>query len=94
MATSLGRGTAGLVNALDPEVVTLSGMAAALLGAARPQIEDAYTRGLMLFRRTDPPPVILASFPDDGALRGAAELAFDLVLSEAGIDAWHATAAP
>ena len=88
LAASLGRGTAGLVNALDPRVVTLSGLAAALLDVAGPQIEAAYRRGLMRFRRSDAPAVIPARFPEDGALRGAAELAFDLVLSEAGIDAW------
>jgi predicted NBD/HSP70 family sugar kinase len=88
LAASLGRGTAGLVNALDPRVVTLSGLAAAVLDVAGPQIEAAYRRGLMRFRRRDAPAVIPARFPEDGALRGAAELAFDVVLSEAGIDAW------
>jgi predicted NBD/HSP70 family sugar kinase len=92
-ATSLGRGTAGLVNALDPEVVTLSGLAATLLEVAEPRITDAYRRGLMRFRRLSPPPLTAARFPDDGALHGAAELAFDLVLSDAGIDAWLTTAA-
>ena len=90
VATSLGRGVAGLVNALDPEVVSLSGIAADLLGAARPRIDDAYARGLMRYRRTAPPAIVPARFPTDGALRGAAELAFDLVLSEAGIAAWQA----
>jgi len=88
LAASLGRGTAGLVNALDPRVVTLSGLAAAVLDVAGPQIDSAYRRGLMLFRRSDAPAVIPARFPADGVLRGAAELAFDHLLSEAGIDAW------
>lgn len=92
MAASLGRGVAGLVNALDPRVVTLSGVAVDLLDVAGPQVDAAYRHGLMRYRRADPPPLTAARFPGDGALRGAAELAFDLVLSDAGIDAWLTTA--
>jgi hypothetical protein len=43
----------------------------------------------MRFRRTDPPPLVPAKFPDEGSLRGAAELAFDTILSDAGIDRWQ-----
>jgi predicted NBD/HSP70 family sugar kinase len=87
---SLGRGLAGIVNALDPEVVTLSGLAVDLLATARPVIEDAYRAGLMAFRRRAAPPLRSAGFPADGSLRGAAELAFDRVLCDAGLDDWQA----
>jgi predicted NBD/HSP70 family sugar kinase len=90
VAGNLGRGLAGLVNALDPEVVTLSGLAVELLAVARPVVEDAYQAGLMRFRRRDPPPLLVAGFPADGSLRGAAELTFDRVLSDAGLDDWQA----
>jgi predicted NBD/HSP70 family sugar kinase len=90
VAGSLGRGLAGLVNALDPEVVTLSGLAVDLLGVAGRVVEDAYRAGLMRFRRRAAPPLLAARFPADGSLRGAAELTFDRVLSDAGLDAWQA----
>ncbi|WP_214410900.1 ROK family transcriptional regulator [Sphaerisporangium fuscum] len=88
IARNLGRGVAGLVNALDPQVVTLSGLAMAVLDLAGPALRAAYRTGLMAFRREDAPPLARAAFPADGSLRGAAELAFDVVLSEAGLDDW------
>ncbi|MFB9892168.1 ROK family transcriptional regulator [Planobispora takensis] len=94
VARNLGRGIGGLVNALDPRIVTLSGVAAALLDQAGDSVRAAYLSGLMRFRRHDPPPLIRAAFPRDGSLRGAAELAFDTVLSEAGLDSWRADARP
>jgi predicted NBD/HSP70 family sugar kinase len=89
VAQRLGRGIAGLVNALDPHTVTLSGLAVGLLDQAGPAVEASYRSGLMQFRRADPPELMPAKFPDDGSLRGAAELAFDTILSDAGIDGWQ-----
>ncbi|WP_084780411.1 ROK family transcriptional regulator [Planobispora rosea] len=94
VAQNLGRGIGGLVNALDPRIVTLSGLAAAVFDLAGDSVRAAYRSGLMRFRRHDPPPLIRAAFPQDGSLRGAAELAFDTVLSEAGLDSWRADARP
>ena len=94
VARSLGRGVAGLVNALDPEVVVLSGLALDLLDLCAPVIHTAYEAGLMRFRRATPPPLVRPSFPGDGSLRGAAELAFDTIICETGIDTWqHRTTA-
>lgn len=90
VAGNLGRGLAGLVNALDPAVVTLSGLAVDLLAVAGPELAAAYRAGLMRFRRPAAPPLLVARFPADGSLRGAAELTFDRVLSAAGLDAWQA----
>jgi predicted NBD/HSP70 family sugar kinase len=89
VARSLGRGIAGLVNALDPQIVTLAGLATTVLDVAGPAVGDAYLGGLMLFRRGDPPPLVRSEFPQDGSLRGAADLAFDTVLCEAGLNAWR-----
>ncbi|WP_083982723.1 ROK family transcriptional regulator [Actinomadura hibisca] len=89
-ATDLARGLAGLVNALDPDVVTLGGLAQPLRAAAPDAFEAALTDGLMTFRRADPPPVLAAVLGDDGALHGAALTALDDVLTEAGLNAWAA----
>jgi predicted NBD/HSP70 family sugar kinase len=90
VAGSLGRGVAGLVNAHDPEVVTLGGLGWPLVAVAREQFDDAYHGGLMRFRRDAPPAVVPAAYSEDGAARGAVAAGLDLVLTEAGLDAWSA----
>jgi predicted NBD/HSP70 family sugar kinase len=87
VAGSLARGVAGLVNAHDPEIVTLGGLGPAL-AAAPDAFGGPYRRGLMGFRRDAPPPVVTAAYQEDGPLRGAIETALDLVLSEAGLTSW------
>ncbi|MFC5822549.1 ROK family transcriptional regulator [Nonomuraea insulae] len=89
-ATSFASGLAGLINALDPDVVTLGGLAQPLREAAAPQFEAALTGGLMRFRRSDPPRVLAAELGEDGALHGAVLTALDQVLTEAGMNAWTA----
>jgi predicted NBD/HSP70 family sugar kinase len=81
VATALGRGIAGLVNGLDPDLVTLGGLGADLLAAAPEPIERAYRAGLMGFRREAPPPVTAAALGDDGPLAGAAEEAWTALLT-------------
>jgi predicted NBD/HSP70 family sugar kinase len=88
VAASLGRGVAGLVNAHDPEIVTLGGLGPAIVAAARGSFDGSYRNGLMGFRRDAPPPVVTAAHREDGPLRGAIDLALDLVLSESGLTAW------
>jgi predicted NBD/HSP70 family sugar kinase len=73
VAAALGRGMAGLVNGLDPDLVTLGGLGVDLLTAAPASIDEAYRAGLMTFRRADPPPVIAAALGEDGPIAGAAE---------------------
>lgn len=86
---ALGRGVAGLVNALDPEVVTVGGLGVELLDAGGPAVADAYRGGLMTLRATDPPPVLPARLGADGPLLGAADAAFDTVLTPEGLAAWE-----
>lgn len=87
-AAALGRGVAGLVNALDPDVVTLGGLAIAVHGAAGGAFGDAYREGLMRFRRRAPPPVRTAVFGEEGALHGAAEVGLDQLLAEDALASW------
>ncbi|MFI5493282.1 ROK family protein [Actinoplanes sp. NPDC051859] len=84
VAAALGRGIAGLVNGLDPDLVTLGGLGVDLLTAAPDRIEEAYRAGLMGFRRASPPPVWAATLGDDGPLAGAAEEAWTALLTNLG----------
>lgn len=88
VATSLGRGVAGLVNLHDPEVVTLGGVAALLRETAPAAFDDAYRDGLMAFRKDAPPPVRDAEHGEDGPMRGAVTLALDHITSAAGLADW------
>ncbi|GLZ55504.1 ROK family transcriptional regulator [Actinomycetospora sp. NBRC 106378] len=81
-AAALGRGIAGLVNAHDPDVVVLGGLAPRLRG---PAFDDAYTAGLMAWRRSAPTPVRDAVLGSDAALHGAVALALDEVTSAEGL---------
>ncbi|WP_194927779.1 ROK family protein, partial [Catenulispora pinisilvae] len=90
VAEALASGVAGLVNAHDPDVVTLGGLAPLIRAAAQDDFDAAYLDGLMEFRRADPIPLRAASLGDDSALIGAAAAGLDVVLSEAGLDEWAA----
>jgi predicted NBD/HSP70 family sugar kinase len=90
VASAFGRGVAALVNALDPNLVTLSGLALGLAAAAPRPLRRSYRDGLMRFRRAQPPALLPSALGADGTLVGAAEVAFDAVLSDAGLAAWSA----
>jgi predicted NBD/HSP70 family sugar kinase len=91
VTTALAAGIAGLVNAHDPEVVTLGGLAIPLRAAAPEAFEEAYADGLMAFHRDAPPPVLDSAHRDDGALRGAAALGLDHLTTEPALAAWSET---
>lgn len=76
-ARSLGRGIAGLVNALDPALVTLGGLAARLLVVDAEAVGDAYRRGLMSYRRTSAPALLASPLGQDAPLVGASEAVWD-----------------
>lgn len=86
----LGRGIAGLVNALDPDLVSLSGLAIGLSETAPEELQASYRAGLMRFRRTDPPPLVTSRLGPAGPLTGAADAAFDTFLTSEGLAAWSA----
>ncbi|MFI0373382.1 ROK family protein [Actinomadura sp. 1N219] len=88
-AHALGRGVGALVNALDPDVVTLSGLATDLTATAPAALNDGYANALMSYRRAAPPPVLPSTLGPRGPLTGAADAAFDVLLTEEGLDAWN-----
>lgn len=82
VAARLGRGIAGLVNALDADLVTLGSLAAELLAAAPDDLDAAYRAGLMGFRRAAPPPIVPAALGPDGPIAGAGEVAWSHLLPQ------------
>jgi len=88
VARSIGTGTAGLANAIDPSIVTLGGLGRDLLDIAGDHVYPAYLAGLMQFRRASPPPLLPARFGDDAPLVGAIEEAFSAILTDEGLRAW------
>ncbi|SDM21226.1 ROK family protein [Nonomuraea jiangxiensis] len=88
-ATALGRGIAALVNALDPEVVTLSGHGVELYERASGQLLAACEPGLMAIRRDRPPRIAGSALGWRGSLLGAMESVFDEFLTPEGLDRWR-----
>jgi predicted NBD/HSP70 family sugar kinase len=80
-AAALGRGLGALANALDPEAITLSGLGVELIRLRRDLIERACAGALMGFRRGTPPRILAGTVGETGPLRGAAEIAFDTIVS-------------
>jgi predicted NBD/HSP70 family sugar kinase len=90
IASSVGTGAAGLVNAIDPGIVCVGGLGPELLEVAGSQVYSGYLAGLMQFRRSSPPPLLPAYFGDDAPLIGGIEEGFSAVLSDDGLRAWSA----
>ena len=63
-AGALGRGLAGLVNATDPELVVLGGLASEMLLAAPARIERTYRDGLMSTIAARPPALVGGTLGD------------------------------
>ncbi len=87
-AGALAGGIAGLVNAHDPDVVTIGGLGPGLRRAAPAAFDAGYRDGLMAFHRHAPPMVVDAHHGADGPLHGAALAGLDEALTEAGLAAW------
>jgi predicted NBD/HSP70 family sugar kinase len=92
VARALGRGIGALVNAQDPEVVGLSGLAAEVYQASPEAVRTAYLAALMRFRRDAPPALLPSTLGGLGALTGASELVFDAFLTPRGLAAWRVPA--
>ncbi|MFI5713223.1 ROK family protein [Kribbella sp. NPDC051620] len=88
VAAALATGIAGLVNAHDPEVVTLGGLAVPLRAAAPTVFSTAYSDGLMTFHRANPPAVLDSTHQQTGALRGAAAVGLDQITTETALASW------
>jgi len=80
VAATLGRGIAGLVNGLDPDLVTLGGLGTDLLAAAPDELDAAYRAGLMQVHRSAPPPIVPAALAEEGPIAGAGEEAWSRLL--------------
>jgi len=87
-ARNLGEGIAALVNALDPELVCLGGLAPAMRGAAPEPFQTGCQSGLMSSRAASPPPIVDSRLGGDAALVGAGELGFDVLLGDPELESW------
>ncbi|MFC4009426.1 ROK family protein [Nonomuraea purpurea] len=88
-ARALGRGIAALVNAHDPEVVTLSGHGPEVYERAGRALWRSCEPGLMEIRRDHPPRIEGSALGWRGSLLGAMESVFDAFLTPEGLDRWR-----
>jgi predicted NBD/HSP70 family sugar kinase len=88
LAATLGRGIAGLVNALDPALITLGGMANLVRFASVSSFYEAFAGGLMTAHRARPPWIVEAIAGDDAPLIGAGLSVFDRVLDAELLAGW------
>jgi predicted NBD/HSP70 family sugar kinase len=88
LAGDLGRGAAGLVNGLDPDIVTLGGLAVPLREAAPDAFRQAFDAGLMNVHRADAPTVATGRAGEDAVLVGVALTALDQVLDARRLARW------
>ncbi|MBN6052187.1 ROK family transcriptional regulator [Nonomuraea sp. RK-328] len=88
-AGALGRGVSALVNAHDPEVVTLSGFGVDLHRLALPELMERFEQGLMAIRRERPPRITPSALGWRGSLIGAMESVFDAFLTVDAVDDWR-----
>lgn len=88
LAADLGRGIAGLINALDPALVTLGGMANLVRFASVGAFYDAVNAGLMTTHRARPPRIVEAVAGDDATMIGTGLSVFDQVLDAELLAQW------
>ncbi|HWE14370.1 MAG TPA: ROK family protein [Solirubrobacteraceae bacterium] len=93
LAADFGRGTAGLVNALDPQMVTLGGLAGSLLDAAPDAFRHAFEAGLMSAHRRPAPEIVTGRAGEDAVLVGTALATFDRILDARQLALWARRAA-
>jgi predicted NBD/HSP70 family sugar kinase len=93
LAADFGRGTAGLVNALDPQMVTLGGLAGPLRDAAPDAFQHAFEAGLMSAHRRPTPAIVTGQAGEDAVLVGAALATFDQILDASQLALWARRAA-
>jgi predicted NBD/HSP70 family sugar kinase len=88
LAHRLGRGLAGLVNAVDPDAVTLGALAGPVRDAAPDRFAAAYDAGLMSLHRDHPPLLTAAHAGADAVLAGVGLVALGANLDAARLAAW------
>lgn len=92
-AHALGTGIGNLINALDPEAVTLSGLGVELHALAQDTITNACLDGLMDVHRNTPARIAPSALGHGGPLTGAMESVFDAFLTTEGLARWRTTGA-
>jgi predicted NBD/HSP70 family sugar kinase len=93
LAGDFGRGTAGLVNALDPHLVTLGGLAGPLRDAAPEAFQHGFESGLMSAHCRPAPEIVTGRAGEDAVLVGTALAAFDRILDAPQLALWARRAA-
>ena len=93
LAADFARGTAGLINAFDPEMVTLGGLAGPLRDAAPDAFQHAFEAGLMSVHRRRMPEIVVGRAGEDAVLVGVALAAFDRFLDASQLALWASRAA-
>ncbi|WP_079166899.1 ROK family protein [Streptomyces oceani] len=88
-AHAFGSGIGALVNGLDPDAVTLSGLGVELHSLAGDTLHAACQDSLMAFRRSRPVRVLPSSLGRRGPLTGAMEAVFDGFLTTEGLGIWQ-----
>ncbi len=89
VARALGRGIGALVNAHDPETVTLSGLGAQIHEVAAPAVAAGCEETLMAFRRRSPALLAVSGLGAAAPRIGATELIFDAFLTTEGLRTWR-----
>ena len=90
VAAALGAGVAGLVNAHNPDLITLGGYGPALRAAAGPSFRSAFRAGLMKARHAAVPRVLDVAHTAHAALLGAAHIGLERATGPAGLEVWAA----
>lgn len=87
-AGALGAGLGALVNAHDPELITISGFGVAIHDFAPEAVQESYLDALMSFHRGAPPAIVTTRLAERGPILGAMELVFDQFLTPEGLRGW------
>ncbi|GAB3929861.1 xylose repressor [Microlunatus endophyticus] len=87
-AAAFGGGIAGLVNAHDPEMITIGGLGPLLRRSAPMAFDRAYRAGLMAIHRRQPAAVVDSVHGTNGPALGAAYLGIDQISSPTALERW------
>ncbi len=87
-AWSFGRGVGGLINTTDPDVITVAGLAPALLEAAPGYFDEGLRSATMRHRQTSLPPILTSQIGLDGPFLGAIDAGLDKLTRTRELARW------
>ena len=90
-AWSLGRGLGGLISTTDPDVITVAGLAPALLDAAPGHFDEGLRSATMRHRQTALPPILPSELGEDGSFLGAIDSGLDRLTQPKHLARWAET---